>query len=94
MAEYLSRDTILRIINHTDSIPLFYRNLLQVKIKLEPRADVAEVKHGYWKELVEKGHCFDHTYYICTNCGVVALDEDYEIHCHHCGAKMDGGSDT
>lgn len=56
-----------------------------------PAADVEEVNHAYWEEHVEKGNCFEHTYYICTNCGVVALDEDYEIRCHHCGAKMDGG---
>lgn len=53
-------------------------------------ADVEEVKHAYWEEHVEKGNCFEHAYYICTNCGVGALDEGYEIRCHHCGAKMDG----
>ena len=89
MAEYLSRDTILRIINHTDSIPLFYRNLLQEKIKLEHRADVVEVKHGEWIDRSDKGVISMSHPYMCSRCfRVEAIKEPY---CN-CGAKMDGAN--
>lgn len=59
-------------------------------IRLHPTADVAEVKHGEWKQGVP---------YVCSICGKPApdeknTDERYSCwsspYCPHCGAKMDG----
>ena len=58
------------------------------------KADFAEVRHGEWKQGIP---------YICSICGNPAPDEKntsekYSCwtspYCPHCGAKMDGRSDT
>lgn len=54
------------------------------------QADVTKVKHGEWEYLGDK-------YVNCTVCGTIfealptayAFEKD-NIHCRHCGAKMDG----
>lgn len=53
-------------------------------------ADVAPVRHGYWK---------DHGYkWQCSECGVLMdLDgtprENLLFYCPNCGARMDGGAE-
>jgi|GEM_PF-2549945 len=89
---YIDADNIPYYLDTSEEAPMEGRKItFKSDIDRMPTADVEEVKHAYWEEHVEKGNCFEHTYYICTNCGVGALDEEYEIRCHHCGAKMDGG---
>ena len=66
-----------------------------------PAADVAEVRHGYWKDRFENKYA--NHYYECSVCGGAALDgiknnglgnpESIQVlsdFCPHCGAKMDG----
>lgn len=67
-----------------------------------PTADVAEVKHGYWKD--RYGDKYHNHLYECSVCGKEALYEFYKNEldqrkerqaltpiCPYCGAKMDGG---
>ena len=55
-----------------------------------PAADVAPVRHGYWK---------DHGYkWQCSECGALMdLDgtprENLLFYCPNCGARMDGGAE-
>ena len=82
MAEYLKKNDVLKIINHTDVIPLFYRELLQEKIKLQDAAYVVEVRHGKWK--------FRKSWdvFVCSECSFEHTN--YSHYCPNCGAKMDG----
>ena len=56
-----------------------------------PAADVVEVKHGQWVNIV---HAIVDTTGYCDKCHSQSVwrtrDRVYEI-CPHCGAKMDGG---
>ena len=49
-------------------------------ISTAPAADVAEVKHGYWKDN-------NNGTFTCSECGGRASKMDW---CGCCGAKMDG----
>lgn len=63
-----------------------------------PTADVVEVKHGEWLGIADfgNGNCIGY----CSVCGTMQKAENgsvlklYHRHCHNCGAKMDGRSDT
>lgn len=56
-----------------------------------PTADVAEVKHGYWKEYFSAGKF----HYDCSVCddGFATKERLKTVpkYCSNCGAKMDGG---
>ena len=58
-----------------------------------PTADVAEVKHGYWKEYFSAGAF----HYDCSNCdyGFSTKERAEKVpnYCENCGAKMDGGEE-
>lgn len=68
-------------------------------VNLAPTADVAEVKHGYWKRLDETQALFG-VEWSCSECGqdirvdgiLTAIGAGW-IYCPRCGAKMDGGQD-
>lgn len=48
-----------------------------------PAADVRPERRGVWD--------FDEeTFYICTQCGERAINNETTPYCPHCGAKMDG----
>lgn len=57
-----------------------------------PTADVAEVKHGYWKEYYTCGAYR----YDCSNCNERFMMKErcktLPKYCSDCGAKMDGGN--
>ena len=56
-------------------------------IEEAPTADVAEVKHGEWRQV----RCGDTPLYACSECG---KNEYMQLrYCPNCGAKMDGGND-
>lgn len=59
-------------------------------IKNTPTADVVEVKHGEWD--VNVGMNFNKER-ICPICKK-RIESNYWEFCSHCGAKMDGRSDT
>ena len=58
-----------------------------------PTADVAEVKHGYWKEY----YSATKFHYDCSCCdGGFTTEERCKTlpnYCSNCGAKMDGSED-
>lgn len=103
MAEYISRDDLLNVINanvaeaHNERCSQLLEAILNA-----PTADVAEVKHGEWEDLYNGR--YDNPLYVCSKCNCRALrtnekDELGHIKCSqelspccpHCGAKMDGG---
>ena len=59
------------------------------QIRLMPTADVAEVKHGKWKEHFS----FDKWHYDCPFCdfgfAIGIRQESPPNYCENCGAKMD-----
>ena len=62
-----------------------------------PAADVAEVKHGYWKPTGRKLTCSvcGHRMYIGTDDVAILMEEAaLSKYCFHCGAKMDGERKT
>ena len=60
-------------------------------------ADVAEAKHGYWKEPMDELKIFKGRYLICSQCNVmlpIITELAAYYYCPNCGAKMDGRCDT
>lgn len=67
-----------------------FENMKRLCTELQPTADVAEVKHGYWKLTKTEFGWNGSEYpaeYTCSLCGRTAKQE--EPYCH-CGARMDG----
>jgi hypothetical protein len=63
------------------------------------KADFVEVKHGEWEkaQFVQRSGFRTVRDYICSICGkVYAIEQPCNLmnYCPHCGAKMDGRSDT
>lgn len=58
-----------------------------------PAADVTPVVHGRWSD-AGFGELPKHAPYgwACSVCGGISFNNEY-IHCPHCGAMMDGGTD-
>lgn len=58
------------------------------------KADVQEVKHGYWIKS-GKPHDYDITCSLCGDVGEYGLETEDAVndyyYCTNCGAKMDGG---
>lgn len=53
-----------------------------------PTADVAEVRHGKWKEMAEYEHGgIKKIFFVCPLCERIEYQK--EPYCH-CGARMDG----
>lgn len=51
-------------------------------VRWMPTADVAEVRHGYWKKVSGK-----YPRYVCTACNHLFNNHGYK-YCPNCGAKM------
>lgn len=85
MAEYISRDDLLNVINSNVAEKHNERcsQLLEAILKA-PTADVVEVKRGEWREVNEK-----YPRYVCTVCNHLFNNKNYN-YCPCCGAKMDG----
>ena len=86
--------------NGTALIPIF-----RVEQWLDHQASKQALKHGEWIDKWDGKYA--NPAYVCSNCGEKALLESYiteldrwryrqslSICCPHCGAKMDGRSDT
>ena len=57
-----------------------------------PAADVQEVRHGYWKK--EKNDVLTHWHCtVCEKCYYLDKPKD-AFYCPHCGARMDGDTNT
>lgn len=76
--EYVEKN---RLINTIINSTAFYNSTVLKLIKIEPTADVQEVRHGKW--IISS----DGYYPYCSEC----WKEPKEISefCPHCGAKMD-----
>ena len=83
MAEYISRDDLLNVINTNVAEAHNERccQLLEAILKA-PIADVVEMKHGEWKW---DERFSDYTCSLCHN-----WDLKTPNYCSNCGAKMDG----
>ena len=98
MAEYISRETLLKAVEKMDrldkeSTPYEYNKEGYILlIESAPTADVAEVKHGEWKEsdiVYYRPHCS-----LCDYEHFVGAFYQYSTnYCPRCGAKMDGGKE-
>ena len=101
MAEYLSKETLQEKLNRKKAGPATKRYtegwndaILMVKsmIHSEKAADVATVRHGYWRPILHKDGKTD---YECSCClGIIMDVPDDDEHdlcawCSMCGAKMD-----
>lgn len=109
MARYIDADKLLK--NVKDATPMNWTNSeaeIQAQldwkccialIKNQPTADVAEVKHGFWKKSQFSGRSGFYSVrdVICSECGIYSTFLQHEIrpdyYCPNCGAKMDGGKE-
>ena len=91
MAEYIKRDealkALLQVSAPTPSESYIVEKCID-KINDVPAAEVAPVRHGYWKQNPNMP-----TQYSCSVCGRCIEDEQCNpkqvfLYCH-CGAKMD-----
>lgn len=90
MARYIDADVLLGNLKRQYGEELGWQgttNMSDVGMMIEdaPTADVAEVKHGEWRQV----RCGDTPLYACSECG---KNEYMQLrYCPNCGAKMDGG---
>ena len=101
MAEYISREALLKAVEKMDRLDKethtqyeYNKEGYILLIKNAPTADVQEVKHGKW-QLGRRGRKI-----VCSCCeSDVPFKKDHERKCHlacysnycpDCGAKMDG----
>lgn len=100
MPEYIGRKVLIRELKdeikecgdaHISDRPIAYGTILGLKgalsyAKALPSADVAEVKHGYWKGKPIAGFCTVR----CSVCGMAFSENSGRwLYCPNCGAKMD-----
>ena len=68
-------------------VPFIYPLVLQI-VNLAPSVDAEPVRHGRWVN----GDCSECGYPVPTDDRIDYIAEEDCLYCHHCGAKMDGGS--
>lgn len=88
MAEYVSKETLLKAIEKMDRLDKETNTQYEydkegyiLLIKQAPTADVEEVKHGEWQRQ-KQGF-----YFVCSVCGKASATKGN--YCHSCGAKME-----
>lgn len=92
MAEYINREEMLKYLEENNTadewiVGQYNADWIYSFIESQPTADVKEVKHGEWLNVLFTQR------YRCSLCG----NEIYfgkDKFCSECGAKMDVGSDT
>ena len=100
MAEFISREATIKRIKEVYCVGCNSYHCVKCSacgtgdaidiIEDAPAADVAPVRHGRWMhEETEGGFHI----WRCSRCGRGMNDnpEGIDLHCYHCGAKMDGG---
>lgn len=100
MSDYISRETIMAIIDTAKKMYLHDFNAVEVvqqivsKLNNMPSEDVQPVKHGRWigiYEYCEKNGYIPSgmgIYYWCSECD--KSEKKTSDYCPHCGARMDG----
>ena len=94
MKEYIERQALNKVIDYEIEVcnsGIAKSVLEMLKVRVEPAADVVEVRHGWWVRK-EDGCCY---WYECSECGGKPAktqygDDDYSYYCPNCGAKMGG----
>lgn len=104
MAEYISRDELLKHLNECKNDPLFDPDMaricfaISIFVKNMKTAEVQPVKHGRWEQIGEQSA-------KCTACGGVlrsnGIDKTGKAlifnavyhYCPFCGARMDGDAE-
>lgn len=76
MAEYIDKEKAKKILNEE------YASYASPKLDEVPIADVAEVKHGEWKQSI-----YANNFFSCSVCDAVWSRKF--SYCPSCGAKMD-----
>ena len=98
MAEYIERDELISDIDaamENAGMGYVVGQTMKRYVKRVPAADVAPVRHGYWRPILHVGRKTD---YECSCClGIIADVPDDDEHdlcawCSMCGAKMDGAA--
>ena len=98
--EYIERDKVLEM-SYSPSCATLDNPLAEIKSVVDyddivsiPAADVVEVRHGVWEDVVDHRHKvsvnpYQHT---CGVCGKSYFDHNIfnYPYCPNCGAKMDG----
>lgn len=110
--EYIDREILLKMNFYTENCNSEENrwNDYAIKdiIRHIPAADVAPVKHGYWKPISESEMTgFNPKFagrdpiagYKCSNCGneaIFSCNDEFVLsdYCPNCGAKMDGDDNT
>ena len=81
MARYIDKDALIKQFECNGGVFLYGQDGVKAivsRIKMQPTADVVEVKHGKWDGLE------------CNLCGHFATYANDYNYCPNCGAKMDG----
>ena len=91
MAEYIEREALLADIDaamENAGMGYVVGQTLKRYVKRVPAADVAPVRHGWWKTNSDRPDSL-----ICSvcKCGFDMWKHDPHNYCPNCGAKMDGG---
>ena len=95
MAEYISREALLKMIGTMPSSPITDREERLIRafistVKNFPAADVREVKRGKWTESVVKYDELTSLFgFKCSECGGFCIGESN--FCPNCGADMREG---
>lgn len=95
MPEYIERSSAAAYFENSKKV-MWHKDDVVAAISSSaiPAADVAEVRHGYWKDVLDfgNGDCFG----FCSVCGTEHKARSYaalrasQKCCRWCGAKMDG----
>ena len=95
MSRYIDKEPIVEFItkglNNPDKLKAFGYDAIEILTEIEyaPTADVAEVRHGYWKYVDGD---LGYSDLECSECGAITafFDDERFNYCPNCGAKMDG----
>ena len=103
MAEYISRDELLKHLNECKNDPLFDTDMARICFAISifvenmKAADAQTVKHGRWIGIYE--YCKKNgyvpsgmgIYYWCSECD--KAEKKTSDFCPNCGARMDGDAE-
>lgn len=87
MSDYIKREDAIEQANMWS---MFGPDNMVARLKRLPRADVVEVKHGYWRLVKPSFRNAD--VFVCSLCrnGFARMPAELMNYCPSCGAKMDG----
>lgn len=101
MAEYISKEAVLKHLNECKEDPLFDPDMaricfaISIFIENMQATDVQPVKHGYWiNHRINDEKSLLHGAIKDTTCSECKKSTPYKTnYCMHCGARMDGDAE-